>query len=335
MNCDEYLPLLSGHLDGENSEPEEHRLQAHLRICGSCRALLAQMKQNDALLRSSAAMPPVDLTDRIMREVRKESKPKKSAKKRWIPALSSGLAVAALLALVFWGKLPVIEPSKDAMKTEADAKSETAPAEAPELSGRDDPDNQYSYMTEAQDANMQSPAATEDLVLTEGLIVTESPVVTDSHETRAGTGIKDTEGLSTDPNSPGNDGTVNIGTHMDLGSLGNKVSNLKAPTLIVWEAEDLNTLSDFEAEDLNELDLTAVKSDKTLYEYYQIIRSLLRKFDHFSSADIYRMKIFTVSYETMMATFNECADKFENSIYYPDEYTAQDDCIVVLVTHAE
>lgn len=30
MNCNDYLPLLSGHLDGENSPEEEQRLQAHL-----------------------------------------------------------------------------------------------------------------------------------------------------------------------------------------------------------------------------------------------------------------------------------------------------------------
>lgn len=80
MNCDEYLPLISGHLDGVNSEIEERRLQEHLETCEACRVLLSQMEQNDALLQS-AATPPADLTDRIMNAVRKE---KRTAKKRWI-----------------------------------------------------------------------------------------------------------------------------------------------------------------------------------------------------------------------------------------------------------
>ena len=35
MNCNDYLSLLSGHLDGENSPEEEQRLQAHLAQCAN------------------------------------------------------------------------------------------------------------------------------------------------------------------------------------------------------------------------------------------------------------------------------------------------------------
>ena len=113
MNCDEYLPLISAHLDGANSEIEERRLQEHLYTCEACRTLLSQMEQNDALLKSSAAVPPADLTERIMREVRKEQKASSSGKKRIISMVTSGLAVAALLGLVIWKGLPFANPSKD------------------------------------------------------------------------------------------------------------------------------------------------------------------------------------------------------------------------------
>ena len=113
MNCDEYLPLISAHLDGANSEIEERRLQEHLYTCEACRALLSQMEQNDALLKSSAAVPPADLTERIMREVRKEQKASSSGKKRIISMVTSGLAVAALFGLVIWRGLPFANPSKD------------------------------------------------------------------------------------------------------------------------------------------------------------------------------------------------------------------------------
>ena len=36
MNCNDYLPLLSGHLDGENSPEEEQRL---IQIFFSCRRI--------------------------------------------------------------------------------------------------------------------------------------------------------------------------------------------------------------------------------------------------------------------------------------------------------
>ena len=73
MNCNDYLPLLGGHLDSMNTAVEEQRLQKHLSACKHCRALLAQMEQTDALLHASKAEPPADLTARIMAQVRKEN----------------------------------------------------------------------------------------------------------------------------------------------------------------------------------------------------------------------------------------------------------------------
>ena len=66
MNCNDYLPLLSGHLDGENSPEEEQRLQAHLAQCASCRARLQAFERGDRLLRADTAVPPAGLTASIL-----------------------------------------------------------------------------------------------------------------------------------------------------------------------------------------------------------------------------------------------------------------------------
>ena len=103
MNCDESLILISGHLDGTNTEAEEKSLREHLETCEDCRRLLRQMEENDRLLRESKAEVPADLKDRIMKEVRGG---RKSKKPFYISVAASGLAVAAMLTLVFVGRGP-------------------------------------------------------------------------------------------------------------------------------------------------------------------------------------------------------------------------------------
>ncbi len=69
MNCDSYISLLSGHLDGINTSAEEEQLQAHLKNCENCRTLLNVMQQNDALMRDSVAEPPADLNRLIKKNL--------------------------------------------------------------------------------------------------------------------------------------------------------------------------------------------------------------------------------------------------------------------------
>lgn len=107
QHCNEYLPLLSGHLDGINSEKEEARLQAHLKQCRHCRTLLAQMEAADAAMTDGLAEPPADLTGRIMEQVRREPK-KRRFGKRIFTLSAAGLAAAAMLALVFSGKIGLL-----------------------------------------------------------------------------------------------------------------------------------------------------------------------------------------------------------------------------------
>ena len=101
MNCDEYLLLLSGHLDGYNTEEEESRLQAHLQTCRVCRERLAQMEQDDALLADLPAPPP-DLTKKIMGKIEKEKKQTK--RRRFLHWAAPAGAAAAVLCLVFLGR---------------------------------------------------------------------------------------------------------------------------------------------------------------------------------------------------------------------------------------
>ena len=103
MNCESYLTLISGHLDGVNTKTEEDSLQAHLKTCEHCRELLTVMQENDALLKNTQVEIPADLTQRIMAQVRKT--PKRNSKKPfYISMVTSGLAAAAILALVFFSK---------------------------------------------------------------------------------------------------------------------------------------------------------------------------------------------------------------------------------------
>lgn len=106
MNCNDYLPLLSGHLDGENTPEEEQRLQAHLAQCADCRARLQAFERGDRLLRADTAAPPAGLTASILAAAART--PQQNAKKPrracwgW---LATGAAAAALVAFVLLGPM--------------------------------------------------------------------------------------------------------------------------------------------------------------------------------------------------------------------------------------
>ena len=114
MKCSQIFPLLSGHLDGANSEIEERRLQQHLKTCRHCRELLARLEENDALLASQEAQPPADLTNRIMSQIRKEEKKPRLGKRFIVSTAATGLAAAALLAFVVWSNVSLPKSSDSA-----------------------------------------------------------------------------------------------------------------------------------------------------------------------------------------------------------------------------
>ena len=106
MNCNDYLPLLSGHLDGENSPEEEQRLQAHLAQCADCRARLQAFERGDRLLRADAAVPPAGLTASILAAAAKTpQRPVKKPRRAYWSGLATGLAAAALVVFALLGPL--------------------------------------------------------------------------------------------------------------------------------------------------------------------------------------------------------------------------------------
>ena len=106
MNCNDYLSLLSGHLDGENSPEEEQRLQAHLAQCANCRARLQAFERGDRLLRADTAVPPAGLTASILAAAAKTpQRPVKKPRRAYWGGLATGLAAAALVVFTLLGPL--------------------------------------------------------------------------------------------------------------------------------------------------------------------------------------------------------------------------------------
>ena len=107
MNCDAYLELISGHIDGVNNESEEFFLQRHLQHCPHCRELLAAFEEADAQF-AAPVQPPVDLSARIMKQVRDEADASARKRRRRFGSIAAILATAALLALVVFTSLPTL-----------------------------------------------------------------------------------------------------------------------------------------------------------------------------------------------------------------------------------
>ena len=309
MNCDEYLPLISGHLDGVNSEIEERLLQEHLKACEACRALLSQMEVNDALLKSSAAQPPSDLTARIMRQVRSEKQVAPSRMKRWIPVIASGVAAAALLSLVVWGKLPfTAATSMDSAAAEAAFENAhtASPAEPAE-----DYDGSLYYRGSEADLSGLSGGSIPDSVEQDYGFVPEFPAYAYSVQSS----IVETTAT-----------TVKRGPMRYTQS---------APMLIVWDTDTMDALAAFEPEDLNECAPLTANLAPSLYARFQAILPVLRTFDQISPDDGFGITIYTVPYETLIATFDECIGVYENAIYYPAALTSPEACSVVLIDISE
>lgn len=132
MTCEQALILVSGAVDGANTEEENRQLELHLNGCPSCQAQLKAFREIDAELAELEQEPPEGLHQSVMEQIRREASPKKKKK---VPAWA-GLAVAAALATVLlYPELPQSEPA-----TLARTVSEpNAPAVQMELSGEQTP----------------------------------------------------------------------------------------------------------------------------------------------------------------------------------------------------
>lgn len=95
MTCEEALILLSGELDGANTEEETQQLRLHLAQCPDCRTAWSQLQSLNRKLQDLKEEPPEGLCQDIMAQIRQEAaKQKRKKRMRW-----AGLAAAAALAL--------------------------------------------------------------------------------------------------------------------------------------------------------------------------------------------------------------------------------------------
>ena len=94
MTCEEALVLISGHLDGENTEQEEAQLQAHLEGCPSCREILEALSQIDQKIQNMEAEFPANFCEDVMAAIRAEQVPVRKKKHPIWPVLTTAAAAA-------------------------------------------------------------------------------------------------------------------------------------------------------------------------------------------------------------------------------------------------
>lgn len=116
--------LLSGHLDGTNTEEEAAQLREHLDVCAACRDLLEAFRDADQDLLELKTEAPADLCDNVMREIRFEAKPKNTIR-RW-----RNLAVAAGLVLVIgFAAVSLPKSAEEPVQAQTPLVARQAPAE--------------------------------------------------------------------------------------------------------------------------------------------------------------------------------------------------------------
>ena len=127
MTCENALILLSGHIDGVNSEQEEQELQAHLSECAGCRAILAAYEEAEAGLKDLETAPPEGFVKGVMYRIGQETGAEKKPRRRFIgPGTGIGLVAAMLVLLLGTGliKLPKLQDKV----TPVEGRSEAVPA---------------------------------------------------------------------------------------------------------------------------------------------------------------------------------------------------------------
>ncbi len=341
MQCDDiYMLLISGHIDGANSEIEEKRLAQHLKQCRHCRELLAVLEEQDAQLSQSATEPPADLSARIMDAVRQEPKRKPRKKGLYFSLAAAGLATAAMLCFALmgdWLSLPESEDhasfynanvTNDAIVSTAAAPgdgeapfdvSEQPPAnygEVPEsappddtLSRDDQPDEKQPTFSEASPRPSGEP---------EGQSPDESmePLVLPSVSEEDGLPAEDTPSDVLSPNGFRRPITADKSLRC-------------VPTLVIWGAS-AQELSALDGASSSPLALSKTGSTGTdLYNRFfsALFSSHLERDSRLAvslDADIYR-----VPYATLQELFEECWNEYEIALYLPREIS--ETCQIILV----
>ena len=333
MSCNEYLDLISGHLDGCNSEIEEKRLQQHLQGCEYCRTLLAQMQENDFLLSDNTVEPPADLSSRIMNAVRKE--PKKTTKKRFFSSFAAaGLATAALLALVFFGKtaLPSFTSADSAAEAAAEPyamdDSEITPEYILDCAESDfrDKDVQYSIDAPAEGQGDKNLAPTQS--------VTESPNTDDK---RHYTGIPS----STDYGIAYSDSTTVSGVSGIYGIHAADGALLEVPTLVIYGADEADfpqlSLAHILPSAAPSLASTNMASDGTFYQrFFSVLPAELGlPLSSLPDAPNFCLRRYSIGYDGFVAIMEAAIGTYEASAYFPTDVDAGETCLIILIQTEE
>ncbi len=361
MKCNDYLPLLSGHLDSMNTAVEEQRLQKHLSACKHCRALLAQMEQTDALLHASKSEPPADLTARIMARVRKESKQKSSHKRTILSISAAGLTAAALLAFVFLGdlKLPSFRQEKDTGALTVNTHSQESEPLAALSTGSADLLQDYAQSPAEQERSTDSKTesmTTLSLTVSEEAptapptysVPLESPSATEpaaddaeAMQPQLPSLVESAYGSATEPQHP-NDFFLGATEQPHYLSQNGETLKTDAPLLILWGArtediELLKGLSPVTAAELPEESVEPSAEADSLYECLLASLPLAKKLSE-AASDLPQNSSVTkyhVSYEQLSALFSDCVGNYELAIYYPADLRDLENCTVLILSPAE
>ena len=330
VNCNEYLPLLSGHLDGANSEAAESRLQKHLASCKQCRTLLAQLEQTDAMLLSSKTEPPADLAARIMTQVRNEPKRKKALHRTVRSVCAVGFAAAALLALVFFGDLKL--PS---LKQESSADAAYSDVGNGQSASWD--------RSEEADFLLQNDAMTADQAERYGIswdhgANAPDTVAAPSAEsvTEKGNSLTATEAAESLLTLPSlsydaggellndSESAEDTGTTHRLPS-GLTASEAASPLLVIRgaQAEELSLLYGLSPSE----ESVPTSSDEANSLYTRLLSALSPQQD--SSLTITK---YLVSYAQFSSIFNNCVGVYETAVYYPAELYDLESCTVLVIS---
>ncbi len=79
MNCSIVMSKIDLYFEGRLSETEVYNVQKHLEICRTCRDQYEEMGHLFSLLSNhQVALPPLDFTENVMKELSKESNKKSS-----------------------------------------------------------------------------------------------------------------------------------------------------------------------------------------------------------------------------------------------------------------
>ena len=331
MSCYEYLSLMSGHIDQMNTVQEEQALQAHLASCPKCRRVLAQMEQNDKLLNRSAVQPPADLTDRIMKKVRRRTKKSRVNKPAIVSAIVSGLTVAAVMTLVFFGKTILLPANSSdeshneyltaafdteaAYADQADLEETDAAYDAPSESIAEIIIDQELSVSGTGESVTQTTAAPEEDTAIYGLppVYAEEEITEDAEPN----------------NSPPKRGIHSAET-----------LSISSPVLIIWNADSemISLLSEYEPEE-NDGTLFADIASEFPAALISRLSSVLPLSD--SDEDImaeaahWNVDVYHVPYDVMNSLFYDCVGQYEVNAYYPPDVLNPDDCVIFVVRQTD